>query len=367
MATSRRALEPISPNITRGKDTHPYIRGRIEQAYADGHKSKGIMKLLKVSRGAVRSTLQNAHLRANGVSLPKSGMPKVYSIRDMRYLVRYIKKYPDDTYQQVRDAQGKKYSDSTIKRELRTHNIRNWRAAKRPELTDEHRAARLAWCILHRNWRREEWGLVMWSDECSVERGKGKKTKWVFRTPTQKWDHDMIETYKASKGMTVMVWGCFWDHGRSDLYIMDRDFESKKHGYSANSYIEVLDGQVEPWIEELDDPGYIFMQDNAPIHTAHKVRDWFADRGIIVMNWPPYSPDLNPIEHIWHLLKQMMVEIYPELSACKGKSEQDRENIGDALKACWAAIPKARFDALYQTMSHRIEACIAADGWQTKY
>jgi transposase len=42
-----------------------------------------------------------------------------------------------------------------------------------------------------------------------------------------------------------------------------------------------------------------FMQDNAPIHTAKKVTKWFEDRGIPVLNWAPYSPDLNPIEHVW--------------------------------------------------------------------
>ena len=54
---------------------------------------------------------------------------------------------------------------------------------------------------------------------------------------------------------------------------MDRDFESKKHGYSANSCLEVLDAMVAPAIAEINDPGYIFMQDNASIHTAFTVRD----------------------------------------------------------------------------------------------
>jgi transposase len=39
------------------------------------------------------------------------------------------------------------------------------------------------------------------------------------------------------------------------------------------------------------------MQDNASIHTAHKVKDWFEENGIQTTDWPPYSPDLNPIEH----------------------------------------------------------------------
>jgi hypothetical protein len=45
----------------------------------------------------------------------------------------------------------------------------------------------------------------MWSDECSVERGKGKAVTWVFRTPTQKYDKEMIDPYKKGKDVSVMV------------------------------------------------------------------------------------------------------------------------------------------------------------------
>ena len=79
---------------------------------------------------------------------------------------------------------------------------------------------------------------------------------------------------------------------------MDHDFKSKKHEYSANSYLEVLDAEIAPAYASLD-PGYIFMQDNASIHTAYKVCDWFSEHGITrITNWPAYSPDLNSIEHI---------------------------------------------------------------------
>jgi hypothetical protein len=80
---------------------------------------------------------------------------------------------------------------------------------------------------------------------------------------------------------------------------MDRDFESLKHRYSANSYLEVLEAEVAPIYTTLD-LGYVFIQDNASIHTAHKVKDWFLDYSIAyIKDWPPYSLDLNPIEHIW--------------------------------------------------------------------
>ena len=72
-----------------------------------------------------------------------------------------------------------------------------------------------------------------------------------------------------------MVQGAFQDVGRSNCYIIDRDFESKKHEYFARSYIEVLDAKVKLIFEELDE-GYLFMQDNASIYTTYIVRDWFA-------------------------------------------------------------------------------------------
>jgi hypothetical protein len=131
-----------------------------------------------------------------------------------------------------------------------------------------------------------------------MEWEQGKQTEWVFCTVNQKWDKEMIQNYDLYKNIKVMVWGCFWDMRRTGLNIMDRDFESKKHGYSANSYLEVLDTEVAPAHASLN-PGYIFMQDNTLIHIAYKVRDWFTSHRITrITDWPPYLPDLHPIEHI---------------------------------------------------------------------
>ncbi len=80
---------------------------------------------------------------------------------------------------------------------------------------------------------------------------------------------------------------------------MDRDFESKKHGYSANSYLKVLENNF-PYCWS---PGLIFMH-NTPIHTVHAVTNWFIDMGILLANHPPFSPNMNPIEHLWFHLKK---------------------------------------------------------------
>ena len=149
---------------------------------------------------------------------------------------------------------------------------------------------------------------------------------------------------------------------RTKLYIIDRDFESKKHGYSAQSYLEVLENNLGFYTDEL-----IFIQDNAPIHTANDVKEWFENHGIRLTEWPPYSPDLNPIENAWWALKKKAMEMFPELMAMTGEKESDIKALEEALKQAWDALPNSLFESLVESMPRRVQACIEADGWHTKY
>ena len=92
----------------------------------------------------------------------------------------------------------------------------------------------------------------------------------MFRTPAQKWHKEIITEVDKGKQASVMVWAAIFGNAeRSKLVIMDRDFESKKNGYSAASYIATLEIGLLP-ITQNDERDFIFMQDNAPIHTARK-------------------------------------------------------------------------------------------------
>ena len=59
------------------------------------------------------------------------------------------------------------------------------------------------------------------------------------------------------------------------------------------------------------------MQDNAPVHIARLVQDWLREwtsqNGVELMDWPAMSPDLNPIENVWALLKENIIQLHPDL------------------------------------------------------
>ena len=221
---------------------------------------------------------------------------------------------------------------------------------------------RYQWALEHETWTFEDWAKIIWSDECSVERGTGKRREWVFRTPNQKWQKDMIQPYKKGKDVSIMVWACFWGMQRSNLYALERDLEAKRNGYSANSYLRVLEDNL-PGVYE---PGLIFMQDNASIHTAKKVVQWLREHGI-VLEWPPYSPDMNPIEHLWFLLKAHVYKHNPDIESVSGNDDKIREALFDAFFKAWESLDEYYLHDLVWSMEKRVKALIASEGWYTEY
>ena len=173
----------------------------------------------------------------------------------------------------------------------------------------------------------------------------------------------MIQPYKKGKGVSIMVWAGFCGRDRTNLHRMTRDPTAPRGGYSATSYVEVLEENI-PTIYE---PGLLFIQDNAPIHTARKVREWFDENSIDVLVWPPYSPDLNPIEHLWFRLKQLVYQVNPQIEQVKGDIDTVRDALWDALEQAWHLIEEDILDQLVDSMQRRVEAVIKAEGWYTKY
>jgi transposase len=164
-----------------------------------------------------------------------------------------------------------------------------------------------------------------------------------------------------------MVWASVWldesGHPRcSELVIMERDPDTSRGGYSAQSYIKALKkGQLPYWQRSQ-----YFMQDNAGIHRLRAVLAFLHCHRIQPIIWPAYSPNLNPIEHLWWVFKKLMHKHYPQYNNL-GKSQEEWDGFCNALRKCWRSIPGKLIKRLIMSMPARLAAVRKARGWQTKY
>lgn len=102
---------------------------------------------------------------------------------------------------------------------------------------------------------------------------------------------------------------------------------------------------------------YIFMQDGAPAHTAHSVKDYFAKNEIRVLDWCARLPDLNPIEHIWAWMDRQLERI--RITSI--------EHLKESLDEIWLTVPLELCMKLIESMPKRVIACIKAKGGHFKY
>jgi len=143
---------------------------------------------------------------------------------------------------------------------------------------------------------------------------------------------------------------------------MERDPTSRKNGYTLASYLDTLYWGLLPMYDNE-----LFMQDNAPIHTADVVRAWFNNEGInTLIGWPPYSPDLNPIEHLWPQLKELIYKLNPELDSITNK-DAERYRLIEVLPKAYEQMPVKTVEACLKSMRLRLQAVINIGGSHTKY
>ena len=114
-----------------------------------------------------------------------------------------------------------------------------------------------------------------------------------------------------------------------------------------------------PVWEELSGGNGIFMQDNARCHVSRETKAWLERQNIPVMDWPPYSPDLNPLENLWGILSNIVYS--------HGKQYYTIQELGVAVKTTWSNIRIEHLQTLSMSMPNRIYDLILGKGGHTKY
>ncbi|GFT82839.1 transposable element Tc1 transposase [Trichonephila clavipes] len=240
-----------------------------------------------------------------------SGRPRGTTPADDRYIVLQARRNGRQTAGEIArhttQATGRPISHFTVARTLHGGGLFARRPIRCVPLTPTHRRRRSLWCREHRNWRYNEWGRVLFTDESRFS--------------------------LSSYSHRILIW---------------RERGSRNH---SSNIIERDRGPM--------GLQFLFMDDNAPCHRTVAAEQLLESEDIERMDWPARSPDLNTIEHVWHFLGRCL--------AARTLPPVTIRELRLALQDEWAAMPQQLIDTLILSMGRRCETCLAVRGDHIPY
>jgi transposase len=321
-------------------------------SHTPGHE---IHRLTGISVGTI-SNLCKKHFP--NLSKSQGGRPSKLSPANVYYSICQITTSKVDNASQLTNTLSniinQPLSHKTVRRALKAAGMKAVVKKKRPKLTARHRRERMDFAIAHRDWTIEDWKCVVWSDETKINCLGSDGRVWVWKRAGEQLNPRLVQETTKFGGGSIMFWGCmFWEGVGYGTRIDGR--------MDADLYTQIMEDELLKSLEyySKDKEDILFQQDNDPKHTSKKAKRWFENHEIQVMHWPSQSPDLNPIEHLWHHLKNKVGAIEPPPPSL--------EELWGRVQVEWDKIGKEVCQNLIESMPRRMQAVIQAKGGYTKY
>ncbi|KAJ1519178.1 hypothetical protein ONE63_011216 [Megalurothrips usitatus] len=273
---------------------------------------------------------------------------------DKRFIEREVKKNPRIGAPKIAaelSERGTTVSVATVRKTLRDANYHGRRARKKFWVSKVNREKRLKFAQEHQNTDQGVFDKTIFTDESKYNVFGSDGSIMVWRQPNAELKpKNLIPTVKHEGG-SVMVWGCMSSKGVGNLHFVEGIMDHMM-------YIDILKKNLRASAEKMGlGEDFIFQQDNDPKHTARNTKHWLLYNAPKRLETPPQSPDLNPIEHLWHKLE---VEV-------RKRHISNKNDLKKALSEEWEKIPPSYCAELVASMPRRIRAVIEAKGYPTKY
>lgn len=327
-----------------------FLKGKVSALFSEGYSERQVSRKVNVPKTTVHRWKDNAFPLFRKVG---SGRKRKTDSQSDCLIIRLVRNDPSLSSSELRSSlQETSVSALTVRRRLQSEGFKSRKRSSGIELTPNHKRLRLEWAMQHCHWR-SQWNRVVWSDEASVcLRGRDGRLRVWMKPGDKVPDHLVLPVNQG--GGRLLIWAAIWMNGRTELHI-------QRNNMNSEGYVDVLESHVVPLSSQLGNPStdWIYMDDNATCHRSSVTNSFKAQAGIRTLKWPACSPDLNPIENVWSLLKRRV-----RRSIRPGASLAQLEVL---LRQEWQQLDQDVINKLIESMPSRIRQVIDFSGEVTKY
>jgi transposase len=337
--------------MTRSIELSKEKRAQMMILHQQNYSHSKIAGILHISKSAVTKGIARAKQLGTLESRKRSGRPRITSATTDRVIHRLAAANPTWSSLQIAVNSSLPASTRTIRRRLlKEFKLPSCRPAKKAMLSKKNIRDRLTFCRKYKDWTAQDWKKTMFSDESTFSQF-ASYIRHVRRPAKQRYNiRYVVPTVKQAP--TVMVWASFSASGRGGIWFMP-----KNTTINAQVYLGILKEKLNTHMNILKCK--VFQHDGAPCHRAAVVTNWLRQKHIEVLGpWPGSSPDLNPIENMWTMIKQKVAATNPT----------SEKSLIDAIKRVWTTAITPEYCAkLSDSMPARIAAVLGAKGHYSKY
>ena len=334
-------------------------RGQAIALLMQGQRQQQVARHFGVHVSTIERVVRR--LRENGrvADRPRSRRPRVTSQRQDRAIrLAHLRNRHLTATETAVNTVGSHYDDyrrihpKTVRNRLREFGLR----ARRPNvglpLNRARRARRMAWVTAQtpRRFPMRQWRRIFLSDESRFTLFCADGRRRLYRRRGELFADACVFERDRYGGGSVMVLGGISHGVKSPLIVVPGNL-------TAVSYRdEILRPVAVPLVQQHQ---MTFQHDNARLRVARVCQDFLANNNIVPLDWPPYSPDLSPIEHLWDELDRRVRR--------RRNTPNTLGQLRTALLEEWENIPMRKVNALVNSMQRRIRAVINARGGHTRY
>ena len=214
------------------------------------------------------------------------------------------------------------------------------------------RARCMAWVTAQapRRFPMRQWRRVFFTDESRFTLFHADRRRRLYRRRGERFADACVFERDRYGGGSVMVRGGISHGVKSPLIVVPGNLTAVRYRD------EILRPVAVPLVQQHQ---MTFQNDNARPHVARFCQDFMAKHNIVPLHWPPYSPDLSPIEHLWDELDRHVRR--------RWNTPNTLGQLRTALLEEWENIPMRKINALVNSKQKRIRAVINARGGHTRY